>query len=347
MIPAREQIIRKLITIGSVIGEEGLDLLQSCLHIDPSSRISAEHALRHPYLTSVGFNEETVCSHDITAYNISSMDHCQLLTYMGSLRQQEIAIYPDSKYMESQPIITEKMRSILVDWIIDVSVHFEVTDETLHLAIAYIDRALSTMHIDKSRLQLLGVTCMKIADVYNEKSKEYYRQENASEYAYITADEYTDIEVLEMEKTVLNMFNFRLQNATTLHFIKTFSSLLKLETTAATLGQYLADLTLLNYESLQFQPSLLAAAILYIASKQFDEAPTGLEQCREAVGWHTEQELQVAVEFVRNVWIEARNDMQFARFDAVNSKYESQHSLQIRSIWPAAIANVTINNWFS
>jgi len=54
--------------------------------------------------------------------------------------------------MESQPIITEKMRSILVDWIIDVSVHFEVTDETLHLAIAYIDRALSTMHIDKSRL---------------------------------------------------------------------------------------------------------------------------------------------------------------------------------------------------
>jgi len=51
---------------------------------------------------------------------------------------------------------------------------------------------------------------MKIADVYNEKSKEYYRQENASEYAYITADEYTDKEVLEMEKTVLNMLNFRL-----------------------------------------------------------------------------------------------------------------------------------------
>ena len=28
---------------------------------------------------------------------------------------------------------------------------------------------------------------MKLADVFNEKSKEYYRQENASEYAYITA----------------------------------------------------------------------------------------------------------------------------------------------------------------
>lgn len=37
---------------------------------------------------------------------------------------------------------------------------------------------------------------MKIGDVFNERSKEYYRQENAVEYAYITADEYTDREVV-------------------------------------------------------------------------------------------------------------------------------------------------------
>ena len=32
------------------------------------------------------------------------------------------------------------MRCILVDWLIDVSIHFEVWDETLHLAVSYIDR---------------------------------------------------------------------------------------------------------------------------------------------------------------------------------------------------------------
>jgi hypothetical protein len=31
------------------------------------------------------------------------------------------------------------------------------------------------MLIEKSKLQLVGVTCMKVADVFNEKSKEYYR----------------------------------------------------------------------------------------------------------------------------------------------------------------------------
>ena len=66
------------------------------------------------------------------------------------------------------------MRAVLVDWLIDVSIHFEVMTETLHYAISYIDRTLSLVEIEKTKLQLVGVTSMKIADVFNEKSKEYY-----------------------------------------------------------------------------------------------------------------------------------------------------------------------------
>jgi cyclin A len=98
---------------------------------------------------------------------------------------------PTTNFMSSQKFITDNMRSILVDWLVDVSVHFEVMGETLHYAVKFIDRTLSKMPVDKTKLQLVGVSCMKIADVFNERSKEYYRQENASEYAYITADEYT------------------------------------------------------------------------------------------------------------------------------------------------------------
>mmetsp|Transcript_8746 Transcript_8746/g.6480 ORF Transcript_8746/g.6480 Transcript_8746/m.6480 type:complete len:97 (+) Transcript_8746:644-934(+) len=96
------------------------------------------------------------------------------------------------------------MRSILIDWLVDVSVHFEVMGETLHYAISFTDRALSSMQVEKSKLQLVGVACMKVADLFNEKSKEYYRQENASEYSYITADEYPPHEIIAMEKHILN-----------------------------------------------------------------------------------------------------------------------------------------------
>lgn len=44
--------------------------------------------------------------------------------------------------MDKQTAITENMRLILVDWLIDVSVHFEVQDETLHYCISYIDRLI-------------------------------------------------------------------------------------------------------------------------------------------------------------------------------------------------------------
>lgn len=44
------------------------------------------------------------------------------------------------------------MRSILVDWLVDVSVHFEVMSETLHFAINFIDRTLSKINVDKNKL---------------------------------------------------------------------------------------------------------------------------------------------------------------------------------------------------
>lgn len=77
---------------------------------------------------------------------------------------------------KSQSEVTAHMRSILIDWLIDVAVHFELHGETLHYAVSYIDRTLSQIQIEKANLQLVGVTCLKIAEVFWERSKEYYRQ---------------------------------------------------------------------------------------------------------------------------------------------------------------------------
>jgi len=37
-----------------------------------------------------------------------------------------------------------------------------------------------------------------ILSVFNERSKEYYKQDNANEYAYITADVYTPKKLIEI-----------------------------------------------------------------------------------------------------------------------------------------------------
>lgn len=85
------------------------------------------------------------------------------------------------------------MLRVLIDWLIDVSVSFSLQFDTSHLAILYIRRFLSItkMKIDKSNLQLLGVAALKVADSFNEKSREYYMQTNSIEYSDITDNEFS------------------------------------------------------------------------------------------------------------------------------------------------------------
>lgn len=67
---------------------------------------------------------------------------------------------------------------------------------------------------------------MKIAEVYHERSKEYYRQENAKEYAYITADEYQPEDVVAMEKRILFTLNFRMDSPQLWHSIMLLNELM-------------------------------------------------------------------------------------------------------------------------
>lgn len=49
---------------------------------------------------------------------------------------------------------------------------------------------------------------LNIISVYNERSREFYKQENCQEYSYITADEYTGPQLIAMEKELVKALNF-------------------------------------------------------------------------------------------------------------------------------------------
>ena len=56
--------------------------------------------------------------------------------------------------------------------------------------------------------------------VFNERSKEYYKQDNAIEYAYITADEYSPQELIETEKGIIQLLCYKLNYPTIIHYVK-------------------------------------------------------------------------------------------------------------------------------
>lgn len=79
------------------------------------------------------------------------------------LKEAENKHLPKFGYMRKQPDINHSMRTILVDWLVEVCEEYRLQSETLCLAVSYIDRFLSTMSVVRAKLQLVGTAAMFIA----------------------------------------------------------------------------------------------------------------------------------------------------------------------------------------
>jgi len=74
---------------------------------------------------------------DIDAMYTSLEYKKEILDY---LLKMEKSFLPDAMYMTTQADINFKMRSILIDWMVEVTEEYKLHDETLFLAVSFIDR---------------------------------------------------------------------------------------------------------------------------------------------------------------------------------------------------------------
>ncbi|XP_057358567.1 cyclin-A2 isoform X2 [Manis pentadactyla] len=213
--------------------------------------------------------------------------HEDIHTY---LREMEVKCKPKVGYMKKQPDITNSMRAILVDWLVEVGEEYKLQNETLHLAVNYIDRFLSSMSVLRGKLQLVGTAAMLLASSgfqctfliehgdwlhfntvgqdyeVETKFEEIYPPEVA-EFVYITDDTYTKKQVLRMEHLVLKVLAFDLAAPTvnqflTQYFLHQQSANCKVES----LAMFLGELSLIDADPyLKFLPSIIAGAAFHLA----------------------------------------------------------------------------------
>ncbi|KAM7324712.1 hypothetical protein ACRRTK_017017 [Alexandromys fortis] len=185
--------------------------------------------------------------------------HEDIHTY---LREMEVKCKPKVGYMKKQPDITNSMRAILVDWLVEVGEEYKLPNETLHLAVNYIDRFLSSMSVLRGKLQLVGTTAMLLAS----KFEEIYHPEVA-EFVSITDDTYSKKQVLRMEQLILKVLAFDLAAPTvnqflTLYFLHQQPANCKVES----LAMFLGELSLIDADPyLKYLPSLIAGAAFHLA----------------------------------------------------------------------------------
>ncbi|KAL3619801.1 Cyclin-B2-4 [Castilleja foliolosa] len=163
-------------------------------------------------------------------------------------------------YMANQSDINERMRGILIDWLIEVHYKFELMDETLYLTVNIIDRFLAVQPVLRKKLQLVGVTALLLACKYEEVSVPV-----VDDFIFITDKAYCRQEVLDMEKLMINTLRFNLSVPTPYSFMTRFLKAAQSDKTLELVSFFIVELSLVQYEMLRFPPSLLAAAAVFTA----------------------------------------------------------------------------------
>ncbi|XP_070777424.1 G1/S-specific cyclin-E2-like [Enoplosus armatus] len=178
--------------------------------------------------------------------------------------------YSHSKsLLQKHPKIQPRMRSILLDWLIEVSEAYTLHWQTFYLAQDYFDRFMLTQNnIEKNMLQLIGITCLFIASKMEEACPP-----KLSQMAYVTAGTYYEEEILQMELIILKALSWNLCPETAVSWLKLYFQMASMNTNSDLLEPQfpqdayiqmtrLLDLCILNINCLDFQYRVLAASVL-------------------------------------------------------------------------------------
>jgi len=210
--------------------------------------------------------------------NLFAMENCDILEINNpqytsvyakeifeNLKAEENKYQPKFGYFaEIQNETNERMRAILVDWLVEIHLKFKLLPETLYLTVNLLDRYLEKVPITKQKLQLVGIASLMIASKYQEIYPPELR-----DFVQISDKAYTRDEILEMEGNMLRTLQFNLTVPTSLTFLERFSRLANLDKKSLFFSQYIIELALCDYMMLKYSPSVIAWGAVQLTGKVF------------------------------------------------------------------------------
>jgi hypothetical protein len=241
---------------------------------------------------------------------LCATEYVQDMYHHFRVKEQSTSVRP--VYMENQKYINERMRSILVDWLVEVHLKFKLVPETLYLTINIIDRFLDRSEVSRPKLQLVGVTALLIASKYEEIYPPELR-----DLVYICDHAYRKEQILQMEETILKTLEYKITIPSAHAFLVRYLKAAHADRKIVQLSCYILDGTLQSYNLLHYLPSQLAAAAVLIARKTVGRNAWSPTLLRYAA--YCEEDIIPVARAVLAEKSSAANELR-----AVNKKYSSQ-----------------------
>ncbi|KAL8205590.1 hypothetical protein R6Q57_009141 [Mikania cordata] len=218
-------------------------------------------------------NDQVSVTEDILPNIYDDGNQLEVAEYVDDIYQHywvtEAHNQPLKNYMEIQTDITPVMRGILINWLIEVHLKFDLMQETLYLMVTLLDFYLSAVTIKRTEMQLVGLTSLLLASKYED-----FWHPRVMELISISAETYTKEQMLAMETTILKTLNFRLNLPTPYVFILRFLKAAQGGKKFENLAFFLIELCLVEYDALHYKPSLLCASAIYVARCTLHLTPT-------------------------------------------------------------------------
>ncbi|KAF1981596.1 hypothetical protein K402DRAFT_415389 [Aulographum hederae CBS 113979] len=175
----------------------------------------------------------------------------EIFAYMKELEER---LLPNPHYMDNQTEVQWSMRSVLMDWLVQVHHRFNLLPETLFLCVNYVDRFLSSKVVSLGKLQLVGATAIFIAAKYEE-----INCPSVHDIAFMVEHGYTVEEIFKAERFMLSMLQFELGWPGPMSFLRKISKADDYDLETRTLAKYFLEITVMDERFVGCTPSFIAA----------------------------------------------------------------------------------------
>uniref|UniRef100_A0A1B0B4T4 Cyclin-like domain-containing protein n=1 Tax=Glossina palpalis gambiensis TaxID=67801 RepID=A0A1B0B4T4_9MUSC len=143
-------------------------------------------------------------------------------------------------HMKRQVHLSKSIRTLLVDWILEIQETFKLSHETLYVTVMLVDVFLCEVVTNKDKMQLLGASALLTASKFHEKCN-------------------------------LRTIGYDVGMLLSYCCLQRYVACGEIAVSALTLARHILELFLMDYDTISFSYSTTGAAALFVTSRMVGE----------------------------------------------------------------------------
>ena len=238
------------------------------------------------------------------------------------LRNHELESIPNPTYFENLTSITPKMRSTVIDWVIDVHLRLKMHTDTLYIIVNFIDRYLSFQDLNSSKFQRLASAAIFLA----AKANETYAP-SLHRLVALADNSFTELALSRMESSLFSILNFKLHPVVPSSFAYRFLNIVNANPKIMFLSHFFMESTLFSPELLGIRPSLISACSIALALTLEKGCGSWNRQYEEEIGYSIYDMEPIIKRIIKIV-----NSFQSTKLQALIRKFSGISTEQVSQI---------------